>query len=77
MVFLVEAGGLWQKRSVDLEASSVGQALRFTVCVTQHLRPLRCESLISFDAVDNDPDRACPAVSEPEPKGLSHAAAWD
>lgn len=48
----IKEGGLWQKRRADLEAPSVGQAPRFTVCVTPHLRPLRCESLISLDAAD-------------------------
>lgn len=58
----IKGGGLWQKRRADLEAPSVGQAPSITVCVTQHLRPLRCESLISLDAADKDRDR----VSEPE-----------
>lgn len=58
----IKGGGLWQKRRADLEAPSVGQAPRFTACVTQHLRPLRCESLISPDAADKDRNR----VSEPE-----------
>ena len=31
----------------------------FSGCVTQHLRPGKCGSLISLDAVDKTRDRAC------------------